>query len=127
MADTELKSKMSDFLKAYHDLEEKMADPAIISDQKEYNRLAKEYSHQGDLAKLAKQYVSLMSDLEEAKEMLSDAEMKTFATEEISRIEPLLPDMEEQIKILLIEDVLQALVVCIYLTCSSIQIMSPNL
>ena len=104
MADEELKNKMGDFLKAYHELEQKMADPEIISDQKEYNRLAKEYSHQGELADLAKKYVSLVSDLDEAKEMLSDSEMKSFAMEEITRIEPQLPELEDKIKILLIPE-----------------------
>ncbi len=102
MADLELKDKMHDFLRAYMELEKKMADPAIISDKNEYNRLAKEYSHQGELASLAKKYVSLASDLEDAKEMLSDSEMKQFANEEIARIEPQIEPLTEQIKLLLI-------------------------
>lgn len=104
MADTELKDKMADFLSAYHDLEAKMADPAIIANQKEYNRLAKEYSHQGDLANLAKEYVQLTNDLEDAKELQKDSEMREFANEEIARIEPQLPGLEEQIKVLLIPE-----------------------
>lgn len=104
MADVDLKIKMQDFLKAYDELAQKMADPEIISNQSEYNRLAKEYSHQSELAGIAKKYVGLMNDLADAKEMISDAEMKQFATEEIDRIEPQLPALEDQIKILLIPE-----------------------
>ena len=104
MADVDLKQKMTDFLVAYGELEAKMADPAVISDQKEYNRLAKEFSHQGELAALAKKYVELTDDLSDAKEMLPEPDMKQFASEEIARIESRLPDIESQIKILLIPE-----------------------
>ena len=43
-----------------------------------------------------------LNDLAEAKEMLSDADMKEFAQEEISRIEGELPQLEEDIKFMLI-------------------------
>ena len=79
-----------------------MSDPAVISDQQEYARLTKEYSHQGPLAAAAKQYVQDLDDLDEAKEMLADPEMKEFAQEEISRIEGELPPLEEDIKYMLI-------------------------
>lgn len=104
MADLDLKIKMQDFLHAYDELAQKMADPEIIANTAEYNRLAKEYSHQGELAEIANKYVGLMNDLADAKEMLSDSEMKQFATEEIDRIEPMLPEIEDEIKILLIPE-----------------------
>jgi peptide chain release factor 1 len=102
MADVDLKEKMNDFLAAYGELEKKMADPAIIANQSEYNRLAKEYSHQGELAALAKKYVGLVSDLEDAKGMLGEADMKAFAQEEIARIEPQLEPLADEIKLQLI-------------------------
>ena len=42
MADMNMKEKLEKFLDAYQDLQTKMGDPDILSDQKEYNRLAKE-------------------------------------------------------------------------------------
>ena len=74
----------------------------MLADQKEYNRLAKEYASQGPLAKKAAQYVSPRDDLEAAKETLSDADMKEFAQEEIASIEAKLPQLEEDIKFMLI-------------------------
>ena len=81
------REKLEKISQAYDDLQVKMTDPAVLSDQKEYNRLAKEYASQGPLAKAAREYVRGLDDLAEAKEMLSDAEMKEFAQEEIARVE----------------------------------------
>ncbi len=102
MADMDLKEKLDTFLAAYEDLQKKMGDPDVLADQKEYNRLAKEYANQGALAKKASEYVGLVNDMAEAKEMLSDPDMKEFAQEELSSIEGKLPCLEEEIKIMLI-------------------------
>ncbi len=96
------REKMEKIVVAYDELQQKMSDPAVISDQQEYARLTKEYSHQGPLAAAAKQYVQDLDDFDEAKEMLADPEMKEFAQEEISRIEGELPPLEEDIKYMLI-------------------------
>ncbi len=104
MADLDLKDKLETFLSAYDDLQKKMGDPDVLADQKEYNRLAKEYANQGALAKKASEYVGLVNDLSDAKEMLSDADMKDFAQEEISTIEEKLPVLENEIKIMLIPE-----------------------
>ncbi len=94
--------KLTKIIEAYEDLQRRMSDPAILADQKEYNRLAKEYSNQGDLAKAAQEYVQAVADLDEAKEMLSEPDMKDFAQEEIAKNEALLPGLEEDIKFMLI-------------------------
>ena len=97
-----MKEKLQKIIEAYDELQAKMGDPAVLADQKEYNRLAKEYASQGSLAKKAAEYVAAMDDLEAAKEMLSDADMKEFAQEEIASIEAKLPQLEEDIKFMLI-------------------------
>lgn len=102
MADNDMRDKLEKIIAAYSDLQAKMGDPAVLADQKEYNRLAKEYANQGPLAKKAAEYVQAFDDLAEAKELLSDSEMHDFAQEEVSRIEALLPGLEEDIKFMLI-------------------------
>lgn len=102
MHETDMKEKLQKIMEAYDELQAKMGDPAVLADQKEYNRLAKEYASQGPLAKKAAEYVAAMDDLEAAKEMLSDADMKEFAQEEIASIEAKLPQLEEDIKFMLI-------------------------
>ena len=102
MEDMGMKEKLEKIIEAYRELQEKMGDPAVLSNQKEYNRLAKEYADQGPLVKKATEYVQAVEDLEAAKEMLGDADMKEFAQEEISNIEAKLPGLEEDIKFMLI-------------------------
>lgn len=102
MAKNKMVERLEKILDAYTDLQNKMGDPAVLADQKEYNRLAKEYADQGPLVEKARKYVQASEDLEAAKEMISDASMKEFAQEEIARIEALLPSLEEDIKFMLI-------------------------
>lgn len=94
--------KLEKIISAYNDLQERMGDPEVLANQKEYNRLAKEYANQGPLVAKAREYVQASEDLAEAKEMLSDPEMKEFAQEEIAEIESRLPQLEEDIKFMLI-------------------------
>ena len=97
-----MRDKLEKIISAFEDLEAKMGDPDFLSDQKEYNRLAKEYATQRPLAERAADYIRACDDLEEAKLMLSDPDMKEFAQEEIASIEESLPAIEEDIKFMLI-------------------------
>ena len=97
-----MRDKLEKIISAFEDLEAKMGDPDVLSDQKEYNRLAKEYATQRPLAERAADYIRACDDLEEAKLMLSDSDMKEFAQEEIASIEESLPAIEEDIKFMLI-------------------------
>ena len=102
MQETSMVEKLHKIIEAYEELQQKMGDPAVLADQKEYNRLTKEYADQGPLAKKAAEYVSAMEDLDAAKEMLADPDMKEFASEEIAGIEARLPQLEDDIKLMLI-------------------------
>ena len=99
---SDMRDKLVKIMAAYEELQMKMGDPAVLANQKEYNRLAKEYANQGPLAKKAAEYVQALDDLDAAKEMLEDADMREFAQEEISEIESRLPQLEEDIKFMLI-------------------------
>jgi len=98
-------SKLQNILDTYSDLTAKLGDPAVLADQKEYTRLAKQQSAQAPLAEKAREYLSAAEQLEQAKEILkneTDPEMKEFAAEEIREIEPRLPLLEEELKVMLL-------------------------
>ena len=97
-----MRQKLESIIQAYEEIEAKMSDPSVINDQKEYLKLAKEFSDQGPLVEKARQYVQDCDDLEEAHEMLSDPELKEFGQEEIARIDAELPVLEDEIKVMLI-------------------------
>ena len=105
-----MREKLEKIIDAYEELEQKLGDPQILADQHEYNKLAKSYADQGPLVVAARKYVQDLNDLAEAKEMLSDADMKEFAQEEISRIEGELPQLEEDIKFMLIPSALPTII-----------------
>ena len=82
-----------------------ITDPSVIADQKRYVKLTKEYKELGDLMKVRKDYVQCLNTLDEAKQLLlteDDPEMKEMAREEASACETLIPQLEEEIKLLLI-------------------------
>ena len=76
MQDSEMRDKLEKIIKAYEELQAKMSDPAVLADQKEYNKLAKEYSDQGELVEKSREYLQACADIDEAKEMLEAAGAK---------------------------------------------------
>ncbi len=79
--------------------------PDIIMDQKRYVRLNKEYKDLQKIVQKGKEYERVLSNLEEAKEIISDgsdAEMVEMAKMELEAANEKLPGLEEDIKFLLI-------------------------
>ena len=80
-------------------------DPDIIVDMKRYVKLTKEYKDLEELVEVYKKYKGLIDNLESSKALLKeevDAEMREMAKMEIDELEKSRPEMEEEIKTLLI-------------------------
>ena len=105
MAERTLLEKLEGLQHKFDEISTFITDPAVISDQKRYVKLNKEY-HDLELILTARnEYQMALSHLAEAKDMLnneSDAEMREMAKAEVDEIEPQIPVMEEKIKLLLI-------------------------
>jgi len=100
-----MEDKLKKLLDAFGELEKKLMSPEVVSDPKEYARLAKERSSQEALATKAREYLTAVDDIAAAKEMLaeaSDAEEKEMLQEDIAANEAKLPALEDEIKIMLI-------------------------
>jgi len=100
-----MREKLISILASYDDLSDRLADPALMSDQKEYARLAKEHRARQPLAEKAREYLVALDELDEAKEMLkaeSDPELKEMASSEMKTIEETLPAMEEELKLMML-------------------------
>ena len=100
-----MRDKLEKLILAYQELEKKLSDPSVVSDQKEYARLAKEHASQADLVAAAREYLGALDDIDAAKEMLhdaSDADEKAMLQEDIAANEEKLPQLEEDIKFMLI-------------------------
>ncbi|MDO5043983.1 MAG: peptide chain release factor 1 [Coriobacteriia bacterium] len=100
-----MREKLEKLLHAYAELEKKLGDPEVVSDQKEYIRLSKEFANQKDIVEASRTYIGILDDIEAAKELAkeeSDADEKKLLNAEISRLEDELPALEEDIKFMLI-------------------------
>ncbi len=82
-----------------------ITDPGVISDQKRYVRLTKEYHDLERVLAVKRKYEDTLRNLAESKELLTvedDEEMRQLAREEIDKATAAIPSLEEEIKLLLI-------------------------
>ncbi|MDE6694060.1 MAG: peptide chain release factor 1, partial [Muribaculaceae bacterium] len=82
-----------------------ITDPAVISDMKRYVRLTKEYKELEKLTAATNRYKQLLANTDEARAILdseTDEEMRDMAKEQLEEAQQQLPQLEEEIKLLLI-------------------------
>lgn len=89
------------FEKSEH-LEEQLSDPSVIVDMDKFKKINKEYKTLQPLVNAYKEYVKVIDDIEQAKEMLEDPEMRAMAKDELAELEPRKSALDEEIKTLLI-------------------------
>lgn len=105
MADSSLLTRLDGIESRYEEVSTLITDPEVISDMKRYVRLTKEYKDLGRLVETTRRYRRMLADLDEGKAMLeseNDEDLRALAREEIDRANAEIPDLEEEIKILLI-------------------------
>ena len=94
--------KLEAIKERFDEVSQLIVDPEIISDMKKYIQLNKEFKDLQPIMELHKAYKNLLSNIETAKEMLKDEEMKEMAKMELDELQPQQEVMEEEIKVLLI-------------------------
>ena len=106
MADNNsLLEKLEGLQARFEEVSTLITDPNVIADQQRYVRLTKEYKELEDLMNARKEYANLLGNLAESKDILmneQDPEMKEMAREEIQLCEARIPELEEQIKLMLV-------------------------
>lgn len=88
--------------KRYEELTRLIADPEVISNQAEWQKLMKEHASIEDIVLKFREYKKAQQDMQEAEELLQDPDMKELAESEYYSAKELLPKIEEELKILLI-------------------------
>ena len=96
------KEKLQPFIARHNEITELLSSPDIASDISRMTELSKEQSNLNELVEKAKLYLQTVESIEENKELLSDPELGDLAKEELSELEPMLPKLEEDIKVLMI-------------------------
>ncbi len=105
MADNSILDKLDGLVARFEEVSTLITDPSVIADQKRYVKLTKEYKELGNLMDARKEYMQLLSGIDEAREIFaneSDQEMREMAREELDACQTRLPQLEEEIKIMLI-------------------------
>ena len=89
----------------FDEVSDLIIQPDIISDQKRYIQINKEYKDLSAVMKIAEEYKGLLNNIDEAKEIIadgSDAEMVEMAKMELEEASAQLPKLEDDIKYMLI-------------------------
>ena len=100
----ELLDRLEGLVSRYEEVGTLITDPAVIADQRRYVKLTKEYKDLGAIVKKRKEYVQALQTIDDAKDMLGedDPDIKEMAREEMNAAQERLPQLEEDIKLLLI-------------------------
>ncbi|WP_026506129.1 peptide chain release factor 1 [Butyrivibrio sp. NC3005] len=97
--------KLEAILHKYEDINMELNEPNVAQDAGRFASLMKEQSSLTPLVECYKQYKKCKKDLEDSIEMLeseSDEELKMLLKEEISNLKNQLPEIEQNLRILLI-------------------------
>lgn len=100
---------MLDKLEAIKDkylrLEEKLSNPEVIADQQQFRKINKDYSDLKEIVQAYDQYKANRLQLEEVRQMVKqekDPEMKALAQTELEELQKRQPELEQQLKLLLL-------------------------
>jgi peptide chain release factor 1 len=100
-----MSSRLESILSSHEEITAKLSDPAVLADQKEYARLAKEHADMTPLASKIREYFTVLDGIAGAREMLkteSDPEMKDLAKEELDELEAQLGPLEDELKVMML-------------------------
>lgn len=86
----------------YDELTLQVSDPKVIANTNEWRKLVKEHSSMEDVVLKYREYKQTLNEMNEAKEMMNDKELKDLAEEEYYSSKEKLEKIEEELKILLI-------------------------
>jgi peptide chain release factor 1 len=89
----------------YEELTQALASPEIINDSAKYQKTAKAHSEFTEIVEKYREYKDLQRGIQESKAIIaneSDAELRDYAQEEITRLEERLAKVEDELKVLLI-------------------------
>ena len=88
--------------KRYEELTKMIADPEIIANQAEWQKLMKEHASIEEIVAKFREYKKVKKAMEDAEELMQDPDMKDLAEEEYYSSKEKLPKIEEELNLLLI-------------------------
>ncbi|MGC2583776.1 MAG: PCRF domain-containing protein, partial [Acidobacteriaceae bacterium] len=88
----------------YQNLGAQMADPEVLGDHAQYQKIAKQHRDLEPVVEKFREYRQVKTGIADARAMLSesDAEIRAMAQEELTQLEAREPQIEEDLKLLLL-------------------------
>ncbi|NDW19273.1 peptide chain release factor 1 [Dysgonomonas sp. 216] len=105
MSQMSLLEKLNALVVRFEEISTLITDPSVISDMKRFVKLNKEYRDLEKIVEARNEYEQVLTSIKEAKNILeneSDEELREIAKEELESATERLPNLEEEIKILLV-------------------------
>ena len=96
MADNSILLRLDGLKLKYEEIGQKLTDPEVIADVKQFVQLTKEYKELEPIIETSERYRTAVANLAEAKDILAndkDEEMREMARMEIAELEPALVTM----------------------------------
>ena len=86
----------------YEELTKLISDPDVISNHSEWQKYVKEHADITDVVEKYREYKKVTQEMEDAKEMMADKELKELAEADYYSAKEKIPKLEEELKMLLI-------------------------
>jgi len=97
-----MQNKLNILTARLEELEEELSNPQVTKDMERFKKISKEHSDILPVVNIYQEFKKQSQEIDDAKEMLSDPEMKNFAQEEIEGGKEKLETIEEQLQALLL-------------------------
>ncbi|EFL91344.1 peptide chain release factor 1 [Candidatus Regiella insecticola LSR1] len=95
-------TKLQALQERYEEVEAHLGDAEVISDQLRFRTLSREYAQLKDISLCFKQWDGLQEDIETAKKMLDDLEMRELAQDELKEAKIRSEALEQKLQVLLL-------------------------
>ena len=97
-------AKLEDLEKKFMELEHSLAEPDVFNDQEHYRKLTKAHADLRDIVESYLRHKARLQEQAENKQLLrdDDPEMRELAQEDLRRIETELPEVEQELKLMLL-------------------------
>ena len=86
----------------YNEINSELSSPDIVNDIKKMTELSREQTRLGETVEVYNRYKTVLTNIEEDKELVKDSELGEFAREELSMLEEEKVDLEKKLEVLLL-------------------------
>ncbi|MEG3113044.1 MULTISPECIES: peptide chain release factor 1 [Pantoea] len=99
---TSIVAKLEALQERHEEVEAMLGNAAVIADQDRFRALSREYAQLSDVTRCFREWQQVQEDIETAKMLLDDPEMRDMAQEELQQAREQSETLEQQLQVLLL-------------------------